>query len=86
MNYSQNFHSLSLYSGILGAFLEPHTTASTPLWLDTSLINAVNWLKENNPYLHSYSQILPSNLSTHPSLPIATHLSDDENVPPIQQV
>lgn len=54
MGYSQNFHSLSLYSGILGAFLEPHTTTLTPLWLDNSLINAVNWPKENNPYLHSY--------------------------------
>ncbi|CAG8830962.1 21214_t:CDS:2, partial [Racocetra persica] len=30
-------------------FLEPSTTVSTLPWLDNSLINAVNWLKENNP-------------------------------------
>ncbi|CAG8475515.1 6891_t:CDS:2, partial [Gigaspora margarita] len=85
MNYSQNFHSLSLYSGLLGAFLEPSAATSSTPWLDNYLMNAVNWLKENNPYLRNYSQILPSNLSTHLSLPTATHLSDDENIPQIQQ-
>ncbi|CAG8727797.1 15920_t:CDS:2 [Gigaspora margarita] len=57
MNYSQNFYSLSLYSGLL----------------------------ENNPYLCSYSQILPSDLSTYPSLSTAIHLSSDKNIPQIQQ-
>ncbi|CAG8811185.1 17488_t:CDS:1, partial [Racocetra persica] len=75
MNYSQNLHSLSLYSGILDAFLEPSTTVSTLPWLDNSLINAVNWLKENNPYLYEYTNLLQTNSSTQPPLPTATHLS-----------
>ncbi|CAG8796493.1 27400_t:CDS:2, partial [Racocetra persica] len=82
INYSRNFYSLSLYFGLLDAFLEPQT--ATP-WLDNSLTDAINWLKENNPFLHSYSQMLPSDLSAHLSLPVATHLPNDENVPRMQQ-
>ncbi|CAG8847658.1 24892_t:CDS:2, partial [Racocetra persica] len=57
------------------AFLEPSTTVSTLPWLNNSLINAVNWLKENNSYLHEYTNLLQTNLSTQPPLPTATHLS-----------
>ncbi|CAG8786062.1 28742_t:CDS:1 [Racocetra persica] len=53
MNYSQNFNSLNLYSGLLGAYLtSPTSTQSAlPPWFENSLINATNWLKENNPYI-----------------------------------
>ncbi|CAG8536774.1 15137_t:CDS:2 [Cetraspora pellucida] len=86
MNYSRNFHTLSLYSGILGAFLELSAPNSLPPWLDRSVINATSWLKENNHYLCRYTQMLPSNLSTHLSYPTATHLFHDNNILPIQQV
>ncbi|CAG8523377.1 15038_t:CDS:2 [Gigaspora rosea] len=53
MNYSQNFNSLNLYSGLLGAdlALSSSTQSMLPPWFDNSLINATNWLKENNPYI-----------------------------------
>ncbi|CAG8687647.1 6159_t:CDS:2, partial [Cetraspora pellucida] len=58
MNYSQNFHSLSLYSA--------------------------NWLKENNPYLHKYRNSFSTTSFSHPSILIATHLPDDNNIPPVR--
>ncbi|CAG8439425.1 17264_t:CDS:2 [Cetraspora pellucida] len=52
VNYSQNLHSLSLYLGILGAYLTTptfdHSTLSS--WFDRSILNAIDWLKKNNPY------------------------------------
>ncbi|CAG8487652.1 9179_t:CDS:2 [Cetraspora pellucida] len=86
MNYSQNLHSLSLYSSILGAFLKTSTIVSTLPWLNNSLINAVTWLKEHNLYLYEYTNLLQTNSSTQPPLPTATHLSGDDNIPPIQPV
>ncbi|CAG8818601.1 23712_t:CDS:1, partial [Gigaspora rosea] len=64
-NYSQNFHSLSLYSGILGAYLSAPTSNCPilPSWFDNSILNAINWLKENNPYLHEYSQLIPTTIN-----------------------
>ncbi|CAG8727327.1 29537_t:CDS:2 [Racocetra persica] len=81
MNYSQNFYSLSIYSGILGAFLEHSDTTSNPPWLDDSLINAANWLKENNAYLYGYTNSFSTTSSNHLSFPIATHLPDDDTPP-----
>ncbi|CAG8612432.1 17247_t:CDS:2 [Cetraspora pellucida] len=64
---------------------QPQINTSTILLLDNSITNAVNWRKENNLYLHSYSQMLTFDLSMHLRLPIATYLPNDENVLPIQQ-
>ncbi|CAG8779998.1 3056_t:CDS:1, partial [Gigaspora rosea] len=72
VNYSQNLHSLNLYSGILGAYLAaPASDRSVlPPWLDNSILSAIDWLKENNPYLHEYSQMIPN---TDIQFPSATH-------------
>ncbi|CAG8570677.1 5905_t:CDS:2, partial [Gigaspora rosea] len=67
MGYSRNKHTFNLYSEILGAYLNPATESSTnnqttrPPWFDNSLTNASNWLKENNPYLRTYSRMIPIN-------------------------
>ncbi|CAG8825493.1 19637_t:CDS:1, partial [Racocetra persica] len=55
-----------------------------PSWLDNSIINAINWLKDNNPYLCRYSQIISSNLTMHYLFPSASHLLDNENTSPVQ--
>ncbi|CAG8820792.1 38233_t:CDS:2, partial [Gigaspora margarita] len=88
MNYSQNLHSLSLYSGLLGAYLNPSSfiQSTLPLWFDNSLINAINWFKENNPYIHQYSQLLPLNLNTTLQFSIAIYSIIDENTPKFQDV
>lgn len=56
MNFSKNMRSLTLYSGMLGAYLEENP--SNYSWLDNTLIEAANWLKQNNPFLKNYSQLL----------------------------
>ncbi|CAG8817894.1 5918_t:CDS:1, partial [Gigaspora margarita] len=90
MNYSKNLHTFNLYSGILGAYLnssaESLFTNQTvcPLWFENSLTDAINWLKENNPYLHAYSRMIPLNLNTTNPFPSAVHLSNDETAPPFQ--
>ncbi|CAG8709391.1 18840_t:CDS:1, partial [Gigaspora rosea] len=50
-NYSQNFHSLSLYSRILDAYLSAPTSNRPilPSWFDNSISNAINWFKEKTP-------------------------------------
>ncbi|CAG8503375.1 3740_t:CDS:2 [Gigaspora margarita] len=92
MNYSKNLHTFNLYSGILGAYLNPlseslftNQTAHPP-WFVNSLTDAINWLKENNPYLHAYSRMIPLNLNTTNPFPSAVHLSNDETAPPFQYI
>ncbi|CAG8749746.1 3259_t:CDS:2 [Gigaspora margarita] len=57
-----------------------------PPWFENSLTNAINWLKENNPYLHAYSRMIPLNLNTTNPFPSAVHVSDDETAPLFQYV
>ncbi|CAG8687266.1 20477_t:CDS:2 [Cetraspora pellucida] len=87
MNYSQNFYSLSMYSGLLGVYLESSSSIPTkiPPWFDNSLTNAINWLKEHNLYIHQYLQMLSSFSNTNPRLPVATHSIIDENTPLFQK-
>ncbi|CAG8830672.1 23494_t:CDS:1 [Gigaspora margarita] len=84
MNYSQNFYLLSMYLGLLGVYLKSLSSIPTkiPSWFDNSLTNAINWLKEHNPYIHQYSQIILSFLNTNFRLPVATYSIIDENTPP----
>ena len=84
MNFSKNMRSLILYSGMIGAYLEDNTiTNSHNFWLNDTLINAANWLKQYNPYLKNYSHLLnsPNSHITNP-FPRATHLPDDDSAPP----
>ncbi|CAB4439217.1 unnamed protein product [Rhizophagus irregularis] len=73
--------SLTLYSGMLGAYLEENP--SNYSWLDDTLIEAANWLKQNNPFLKNYSQLLelPNSQTANP-FPSAFHLPDDDSAPP----
>ncbi|CAG8665320.1 1277_t:CDS:1, partial [Cetraspora pellucida] len=66
-----------LYSEIQDAYLSAQLSDhSVPLlWFDNSISNAVNWLKENNSYLHKYSQMI---LSINNQFPFATHSSVNE--------
>src|ERR1043165_7436260 len=46
MNFSKNMHSLILYSGMIGAYLEDNSITTTHnSWLNDTLIEAANWLK-----------------------------------------
>ena len=82
MNFSKNMRSLILYSGMLGAYLEENLSSDNS-WIDDTLIEAANWLKQNNPYLKNYSQLLdsPGSQTANP-FPSASHLPDDDTAPP----
>lgn len=84
--YSKNIRSLTLYSGMIGAFLEEYNPNSQDhCWFDRSLIAGANWLADNNPYLREYKNALVTNSSgSVSSFPTATHLSDDETAPEFQ--
>ena len=84
-NYSRNIRSLTLYSGIIGAFLEDYNQNNQDHnWFDRTLVAGANWLAENNPYLREYRRTLVTNSSEsrpRPPFPTATHLQDDESAP-----
>ncbi|CAB4441264.1 unnamed protein product [Rhizophagus irregularis] len=63
------------------AYLEENP--SNYSWLDDTLIEAANWLKQNNPFLKNYSQLLelPNSQTANP-FPSAFHLPDDDSAPP----
>src|ERR1044072_68229 len=86
MNYSKNIRSFTLYSGMLGAFLESADTLATEnRWFHPTLINGSNWLKNNNPYLRSFNLHLENyeqNLNS--PFPIARHLEEEENISTIR--
>ncbi|CAG8766253.1 24518_t:CDS:1, partial [Gigaspora rosea] len=65
---------------LLGAYLASSspTQSMLPPWFDNSLINATNWLKENNPYIRQYSLMIPSISNFNLQFPIAVHSSIDE--------
>lgn len=87
MNYSKNIRSFTLYSGMLGAFLESTENLNNEnRWFHSALIDGSNWLKNNNPYLRSYSLQLENNEQfLNSPFPIATHLQDEESIPEIRQ-
>jgi PIF1-like helicase/Helitron helicase-like domain at N-terminus len=85
INYSKNIRSFTLYSGMLGAFLEStEDLSSDNRWFHPTLIDGSDWLKNNNPYLKSYSMHLENDDQHFPPFPIATHLQE-ENIPTIGQ-
>jgi hypothetical protein len=81
MNFSKNMRSLVLYSGMLGAYLEENSSDNS--WIDNTLIEAADWLKQNNPFLKNYSRLLdlPGSQTANP-FPSAFHLPDDDSAPP----
>jgi hypothetical protein len=84
MNYSKNIRSFTLYSGMLGAFLESTENSAQNRWFHPTLIGGSNWLKNNNPYLRSYNFQLENN-DEHSPFPTAIHLEEEENIPTIRQ-
>ncbi|RHZ48019.1 hypothetical protein Glove_562g17 [Diversispora epigaea] len=88
MGYSKNYRSLILYSGILGAFLKDYQTNpdnSHYNWFDQSLVVDANWLRNNNPYIKSYSSFFTNHHSI-PTFPVAMHIADKKEIPPFRQV
>ena len=81
MNLSKNMRSLILYSGMLGAYLEDNSSTDNS-WLDNTIIEAANWLKQHNPFLKNYSRLLdsPDSQMANP-FPSAFHLPDDDSAP-----
>jgi len=77
ISLSKNLHALGLYSGSIGAFLNLH---EPPNWFHSTLIEASNWLKENNPIFNQYNascdtnELTPANSIPMP-LPLATPTS-----------
>jgi len=90
MNYSRNIRAHTLYSGIIGAFLEPENnsngndTAEDPIHNET-LRRAASWLSQNNPYLQPFARILSSQPSNHRNNPFprARHIQSDTQAPPV---
>ena len=85
MGYSKNRRTFSLYSGIIGAFLQTaDLSAPNNRWYHLSLRYSCDWLQQNNLYLSAYhsiaSHLLAHNSQTSPTVwPQATHVSDSNN-------
>jgi len=83
MGYSRNRRTLTLYSGIIGAFLnDVDLSHSDNRWYHPSLRYACDWLQHNNPYLMAYHSLAPrlttSNSNLSPTVwPQATHISNE---------
>src|SRR5439155_24637590 len=85
MKFSKNFRSLTLYSGMEGAFLiDCDSERDNNSWIDRNLMKAANWLKQHNPYIRPYSSLISSNLNRSDPFPTAMHSIEDENVPRLQ--
>lgn len=86
MGYSINFRALALYSGIIGAYLQPINSnhISNEEIFNNTLSQAATWLSLNNPYLHNYTNILNQRSTTDP-FPTATHIPNDDTAPPVNQ-
>ncbi|CAJ0834083.1 930_t:CDS:2 [Entrophospora sp. SA101] len=83
IRFSKNLRCFSLYSGMEGAFLEnSNETGENIIQTNQELINAANWLKENNPYIRPYSRLLtiPGTSMNNP-FPIACHIPEDQDAP-----
>src|ERR1044071_6771958 len=55
--------------------------------IDNTLLQAATWLSSNNPYLYNYTSILNQRSITGMTglFPTATHISNDDTAPPINQ-
>ena len=89
MGLSKNLRTLTLYSGMLGAFLEDlNTSPNNSHWYHHTLRNAATWLQENNPYLRSYStlanRLLESNTTSEMSAWPTAHPALEDNSASIQ--
>ena len=64
MGYSVNFRVLALYSGIMGAYLQPLNPNHVPNEeiFDNTLSYAAHWLSLHNPYLRNYTRIIMSRI------------------------
>src|SRR6266542_4708779 len=79
MNFSKNMRSLILYSKMLDAYLDDKNSSDNS-WINNTLIEAANWLKQNNPFLKNYSHLLDSPGSqTVNSFSSTFHLPDDNS-------
>jgi hypothetical protein len=87
MRYSINFRAIALYSGTIGAYLQPTNPKHAPneAILDDTLRQASHWLSAHNPYLRNYSNVLNqrSNQELTDPFPTATHISEDSTAPPV---
>jgi len=75
MGYSKNRRALTLYSGMLGAFLQQiELSEPNNRWYHPSLRHACEWLQHNNPYLAAYhslaSRLLERNGQNSSDIPI----------------
>src|SRR3989337_1578173 len=86
MGYSTNFRALALYSGIMGAYLQPlnPTYVSNEQIIDENLLQAARWLSSHNSYLKNYTNIIHQRHNTTMSNPFltATHIPNDDTAPP----
>jgi hypothetical protein len=89
MGYSVNFRALALYSGIIGAYLQPLNPNHIPneTIFDDTLLQAASWLSVRNPYLHNYTNIIHQRYNTRITDPFltATHIPNDDTAPPVNQ-
>ena len=86
INYSRNIRAHALYSGTLGAFLDPPENHDTNNIHDETLRRAADWLAQNNPYLRPFTNILTSNrdnLALNDPFPRATHAQTDTDPPTV---
>ena len=87
MGYSVNFRALALYSGVIGAYLQPLNPnhASNEEIFDDTLSQAATWLSSHNPYLRNYANALNqrSAINRTGPFPIATHIPNDDTAPPV---
>ena len=58
MGYSRNIRAHALYSGILGAFLEPNNDHTHNPINNLILNRAATWLTQNNPYLYPFTNMI----------------------------
>jgi hypothetical protein len=78
---------------MVGAFLEARNQHQVnAAWFDSSLLPAAQWLRENNPYIAAYGNILQqyvdaNNLEStpYPVWPTAEHMPQDPTAPPVIQ-
>jgi hypothetical protein len=89
MGYSINFRALALYSGIMGAYLQPLNSNHVPNEeiFDNTLSHAAQWLSLHNPYLRNYTRIINQESITRITgpFPTATHIPNDDTAPPVNQ-
>ncbi|CAG8558505.1 12507_t:CDS:1 [Ambispora leptoticha] len=87
MNYSCNVRAHALYSGILGAFLEPNdndtNSSENNSIYNKTLRRAAIWLAQNNPYLHSLANNLSSERTHEPNNPFSRARHTNSNAPAV---